>query len=95
MCGLVHNGTQNRLLSEPDLTFKRVVELAQGIETTEKSILDFRKRDDPLVKKLDSGQQKIFSQSSSRCQHCGRTNHVSKDIVSRRLFVTAVTPKAI
>ena len=79
MCGLVHKGTQKRLLSEPDLTFKRVVELAQGIETTEKSILDFRKRDDPLVKKLDRGQQKISSQSSSRCQHCGRTNHVSKD----------------
>lgn len=35
VCGVRHNGIQNKLLSEKNLTYDRVFELAQSIEDAE------------------------------------------------------------
>ena len=52
VCGLLHEGMQKRLLSEPDLTFTRAVEIAQGIAAAEKNIQDFRRKEITTVGKV-------------------------------------------
>lgn len=37
MCGMCNANMQKRLLTEADLTFKRALELAQGMEAAEKN----------------------------------------------------------
>ena len=52
VCGLLHEGMQKHLLSEPDLTFTRAVEIAQGIAAAEKNIQDFRRKEITMVGKV-------------------------------------------
>ena len=42
VCGVLHEGTQKRLLYEKDLTYQKAVELAQSIELAEKDMKDIK-----------------------------------------------------
>ena len=72
---------QKCLLSEPDLTFRRAVEIAQGIVATEKNIQDFRQKEITTVGKVSfaATQKDTSVQAKSCCSHCGRSNHLSKN----------------
>ena len=72
---------QKRLLSEPDLTFRRAVEIAQGIAATEKNVQDFRRKEITTMGKVSfaATQKDTSVQAKSCCSHCGRSNHLSKN----------------
>ena len=81
VCGLLHEGMQKHLLSEPDLTFTRAVEIAQGIAAAEKNIQDFRRKEITTVGKVSFAATRKDSsfQAKSFCSHFGRSNHLSKN----------------
>ena len=43
VCGINDKRIQRRLLAEPDLTFKRAFELAQGLEIADQNLLDLER----------------------------------------------------
>ena len=71
VCGLKHESTQKRLLSEDKkLTFSRAVEIAQGLESAESKAKEF-KGSQPAVFQVapqHKGERKP-------CHRCGRSNH--------------------
>ena len=76
VCGLRHEPTQKRLLTETKdkLTFTAAVDIAKSVESIEKSLKDLKKKDAAVVGKL-SRQRKTGSsveQKPATCQHCGR-----------------------
>ena len=72
---------QKCLLAEPDLTFRRAVEIAQGIAAAEKNIQDFRRKEITTVGKVSfaATQKHTSVQAKSCCSHCGRSNYLSKN----------------
>ena len=73
VCGIQHEGTQKRLLAEVDMTHKRALEIAQGIEAADKSA--------QVLKNKDAVLHKVFLQpqplvpGDTHCYHCGKSNH--------------------
>ena len=57
VCGLRYESVQKRLLSEPDLTFKRALEIAQSLEAADKNAKAL-KGTESAVKKLFSAQKR-------------------------------------
>ena len=72
VCGLRSEATQKRLLSEADLTLKKAVDLAQGMEAADKNVRSL-KQPNPLVNQVDVGG------TSKSCFRCGRSNHSPND----------------
>ena len=65
VCGINDKWIQHRLLAEPDLTFKRAFELAQGLEIADRNLLD-----------LETPQSEVVNVMKTRgtdysCYHCG------------------------
>ena len=69
------------MLSEPDLMFRRAVEIAQDIAAAEKNIQDFRREDITTVRKVsfDAIQKDTSVQAKSCSSHCDRSYHLSKN----------------
>ena len=42
VCGINDRGIQRRLLSEPDLTYKKSLDLAQAMEAAERNVQDLK-----------------------------------------------------
>jgi len=79
VCGMRNTSAQKRLLAEADLTFKRALELAQGMEAAEKNAKAL-KGTEAAVKKIsippkNSKRENSSTQSKSTCYRCGRGNH--------------------
>ena len=49
VCGVNDSRIQRRLLSEPDLTYKRAYDLAQAMEAAERNALDLQRAEIPKV----------------------------------------------
>ena len=81
VCRLLHEGMQKHLLSEPSLTFRRAVEIAQGIAAAEKNIQDFRSQQITTLGKVSfaATHKDTSVQAKSCCSHCSRSNHLSKN----------------
>ena len=77
VCGLKHEATQKNLLTEVNLTLERATEIALGIESAEKTVRDFKSSETVAVKKVEVKVPP--PRKSEKCQHCGRSNHLSKD----------------
>ena len=86
VCGLRSEATQKRLLTEPDLTLDRALELAQGMEAAshnakclqnpETAIKALRK---PEPTKSRRRLAQPVSAKLPPCHRCGRTNHLPAD----------------
>ena len=73
VCGINDGSTQRRLLSEPDLTYKKALDIAQALETAERNVQDLQlSKTGPdrlyLVKGTTQRMQSIV------CYRCG-SNH--------------------
>ena len=64
--------TQKQLLTEAELTFKRVVEIAQAIEAAEKKSEQFKKAEHVEVNKLTHNRK-----PTQPCYRCGKLGHSS------------------
>ena len=76
VCGMRSESAQKRLLSESDLTFKRALELSQGMEAAERNAKAL-KGTEAAVKKVSPSQYAKNSAPTTRvpCYRCGRSNH--------------------
>ena len=75
MCGLRSEAMQKRLLTEEDLTLTKAVDLAQSMETAERTTKAF-KGPEPSIRKIKSPQG---GKRLQPCYRCGKTNHTSAD----------------
>ncbi|MDD9817031.1 MAG: reverse transcriptase domain-containing protein, partial [Gammaproteobacteria bacterium] len=72
VCGLKSEATQRRLLSEPDLTLKRAIEVAQSMEAAERNTQQL-KGGEASVNSIESAT--VSDRKGEECYRCGRRNH--------------------
>ena len=79
VCGVNDGRIQRRLLAEPDLTFKKAMEIAQAMEAADKNVQEIQgsAERDQHVHALWKGYDK--PQHAKECRHCGKRNHMEKD----------------
>ena len=77
VCGINDDGIQRRLLAEQDLTYKKVVELAQSLETAMQNMKDLKTKKDKVV-----DVHKMFKKKTelvtvhNNCYRCGNRGHI-------------------
>lgn len=74
VCGLVHEGTQKRLLTEKDLTLARALEIAVSVETAAKDAVELQKKgssSECTVNKMTAKR----SDNRPACYRCGKKSH--------------------
>ncbi len=76
VCGLQHEATQRRLLSESGLTYKRALEIARAMESAEDNAKSFKGAEPPIRK---VSRQIPRSGDLRPCLSCGRKNHLRED----------------
>ena len=79
VCGLRHQGTQKRLLSESDLTLTKATEIARSGEAAEKQVVQFKDTSNAPVMLMSSQSSKDAYQQYVLCSRCGGNNHLAKD----------------
>ena len=79
VCGVNDGRIQRRLLAEPDLTFKKAMEIAQAMEAADKNVQEIQGSvaQGQHVHALRKGYDK--PQHAKECRHCGKRNHMEKD----------------
>lgn len=75
VCGLQCEAMQRRLLSEVDLTLKKAMELAQGMEAAASNTRSI-KGADPAIRNII---KKKPTNPSQPCYRCGKSNHYAAD----------------
>ena len=70
VCGLRSGSTQKQLLTEVDLTFKQVVEVAKGIEAANKKSQQLKQAEPVEVNKFTRN-----SKPARPCYRCGKEGH--------------------
>ena len=76
VCGLRSESIQKRLLAETELTLKRALELAQGMEAADRNAKSLKGSKAVVAKVSDDPSAK---RPTNPCYHCGKTNHKSRD----------------
>ena len=73
VCGISSENIQKRLLAEAELTLKRAVEIAVGMEAAEKTTKSLKEEVTPI--------QQISGSQTPRvpCNRCGKTSHNARD----------------
>ena len=73
VCGIRSENIQKRLLAEAELTLKRAVEIAVGMEAAEKTTKSLKEEVTPI--------QQISGSQTPRvpCNRCGKTSHNARD----------------
>ena len=82
VCGIRHENTQKRLLSEANLTLAKATEITRGIEATESQSSQLKAINSaPVmnVKFTKRNQDHDTAAKHGTCTHCGGRNHQSKD----------------
>ena len=76
VCGLSNQATQKRLLSEPDLSLEKVMEIAQSMEAADANARALQKPPEPVAL-VDRGAStpKKYDAGDNTCYRCGRTGH--------------------
>ena len=95
ICGLHREPTQKQLLTEAELTFKRTVEIAKGIEAADKKSQQFKKAESVEVNKFTRN-----SKPSQPCYRCGKQGHSPsacyfKEAICRNCGKKATLPKCV
>ena len=76
VCGISNSSVQRRLLSEPNLTFKKAFEIAQSHKSAAKNIATLQDSSFiPASPTINGEVQKITPSTDSSCYRCGRTSH--------------------
>ena len=75
VAGLRSEAMQRRLLAETELTLKRAMEIAQGMEAAESNTRAL-KASNPSIKSI---QSKRRPQPNQPCYRCGKSNHSAAD----------------
>ena len=76
VCGIADSSIQRRLLSEPNLTFKKAFEIAQSHESAAKNIATLHGSSSiPASPTINGEVQKMNLSTDSSCYRCGRTSH--------------------
>ena len=73
VCGVRNMAIQKKLLSEADLTLARAIEIAQGMETAEKSARSLKGKEAAVNTLVRS------TATATRCHRCGKDTHDQKD----------------
>ena len=76
VCGLRHEATQRRLLSEHALTYQKALEIARGMEAANKNTAALKVQK-PLVHKVKGRVPRETERKT--CCRCRRTGHFPKD----------------
>ena len=76
VCGLQHEATQRRLLSESRLTYQKALEIGQAMEAADTNTKSFKEPESPIRK---VSRQISRSEELRPCRSCGRTNHSRED----------------
>ena len=76
VCGLRHEGTQRRLLTEHDLTYQKALEIAKGMEAANSNTAAL-KNQEPLVHKVKDQIPQATERKTCFC--CRRKGHFPKD----------------
>ena len=74
VCGVNDGRIQRRLLAEPDLTFKKAMDIAQAMEAADKNVQEIQgsAAEGQYVHALRKGYDK--PQYAKECRHCGKRN---------------------
>ena len=76
VCGLRHEATQRRLLSEAALSYQKALEIAKGMEAADSNTVSFKARE-PVIHKL---RERIPQETGKKtCHRCGRTGHLPNE----------------
>ena len=81
VCGINDDTIQRRLLAEPRLTFKKTLEIAQGIETANINLQELRPSASNTTKEPSPTSEihKVTVESSGKsetpCYRCGKSGH--------------------
>ena len=87
VCGIRHENTQKRLLSEADLSLSRAIDIARSIEATEMQTSQFKGTSSTPVLKITQTVRSArvpdtrpgIPAKQGKCTRCGRANHKAKD----------------
>ena len=82
VCGIRHENTQKRLLSESNVTLAKAIEIARGIEAAESQSSQLKATNSaPVmnVKFTKRNQDRDTAEKHGTCTRCGGRNHQSKD----------------
>ena len=85
ICGLRSEPAQKQFLTEAELTFKRAVEMAKGIEAVDKKSQQFKKAESVKVNKFTCN-----SKPSQLCYRCGKQGHSPSDFYLKRQYVAVM-----
>ena len=95
VCGINDDSMQKRLLSEPDLTYARAVELLQSIEMASQNVKDLKDKNPKAqgeVTQTHSGQEDVHAVLEPKkqpltCFRCGKAGHMASSCRVSRLVV--------
>ena len=76
VCGLRHEATQRRLLSEQALTYQKALEIARGMEAADSNTAALKVQE-PLVHVVKD--RVLREKERKTCFRCGRSGHFPKD----------------
>ena len=68
VCGINHDRTQNRLLSEPKLTYEKALEIAQSQETAAQNLRELKNNPQPAKDEASFGDMQARDESGGRWQ---------------------------
>ena len=95
VCGLCHEPTQKKLLTESRLTLVKAIEIAQSMEAAEKNSQQITEPQQDVMKVTEKGQRAIKKeQPRFMCYRCGGTNHAARDANTEIVSVISVRKKA-
>ncbi len=85
VCGLRNEGTQKRLLSEADLTFKKALEIAHGMEVAARNAKELQSQTDtrratgamPVEEAVHRVMPTERGAEGMSCYRCGRASHTA------------------
>ena len=76
VCGLRHEATQRRLLSETMLTYQKALEIAKGMEAADSNTVSFKAKE-PVIHKV---KDRIHQGAGKKtCYRCGRNGHLPSE----------------
>ena len=82
VCGIKDDSIQRRLLAEPKLTYKRAVELAQGMERAAENVQELKGEKNPTasgheVHRVSRDTTPPPRRTGATCFRCGFTGHIA------------------
>ena len=76
VCGLRHEATQRRLLTEHALTYTKALEIAKGMEAADSNTISLKIREPPINKVLHPTLQ---GTGRKTCYRCGKAGHLPSE----------------